>query len=52
MHFHCNQDDCDSSSCTRGIQIVFLILIITGVALLIAQSFWVPKLVNFIMLHS
>ena len=36
----------------RTIQIFLLILIVIGIILLCTQNLWVPKLVNYILLHS
>ena len=52
MHLRCNEKNCQNDNHLQGVQVFLLVLIVIGVGLLITQSAWVPKLVNYILLHQ
>ena len=52
MHVRCNKENCQEDNHLQGVQVFLLVLIVIGVGLLATQSHWVPKLVDYILLHS
>lgn len=52
MCFHWNKNNSHPSPLLRGIQIVLLVLIIIGLALLLTQDLWVPTFVEYLLAHG
>jgi len=52
FNFNCLPKDYHPSPLLRGFQIFLLILIIVGLALIVTQNFWVPKLVGAILAYT
>lgn len=52
MCFNCKEKKYHSGPVIRAVRIFLLILIVIGLGLLATQNFWVPKLVDFILLQK